>query len=190
MYNETFYNRFRTRTFIEIFPTVEEFKMAYSESTLGEVSDASLQKLYFLMLGKYGSSHISYASEDLFVAALCGIIFEYGPSWQKRLEIQKELRDMESSRYTEGSRALHNHSYNPGTAPGTLTDQILNTIDDQNVTKFNKAPLEGLQLAYASIVTDVTESFLGKFRRLFVRVLATGLPLLYETYNDNYIQED
>lgn len=188
MYNETFYNRFRTRTFIEIFPNVEEFKMAYSESTLGDIKDSSLQKLYFLMLGRYGSSHISYASEDLFVAALCGIIFEYGPSWEKRLELQKQIRELED--YTEGSRALYNHSYNPSTAPSTLTDQILETIDDQNVTKYKKAPLEGLSLAYSTIVTDVTESFLGKFRRLFVRVLATGAPLLYETYTDEYTQED
>lgn len=188
MYNETFYNRFRTRTFIEIFPNVEEFKMTYSESALGEITDASLQKLYFLLLGRYGSSHISYSSEDLFKAAICGIIFEYGPSWQKRLDLQKQIRELED--YTEGSRALHNHSYNPSTDPSTLTDQILETIDDQNVTKYKKAPLEGLSLAYSTIVTDVTEAFLGKFRRLFVKVLMTGNPLLYATYEDNMIQED
>lgn len=190
MYSNTFYSHFRSPTFSEVFSTFEEFKTSYNELGLTyTMDDDYLRSLYVLLLGRYANSHIANSSIDVFKIQVGSIIYEYGPSWEKRMEIQKELRDMTTEEYREGSGTIHNHSYNPSTDPSTLSDQILTTIDDQNTTKYKKSKLEGLTIGYSSLVTDVTEMFITKFRRLFVKVLMTGDPLLYTTYHENIIED-
>lgn len=190
MYN-TYYSHFRTPTFSEVFPDFETFKNEYNELGLNyTMEDQYLKSLYILLLGRYANSHTANASIDIFKIQVSSIIYEYGPSWEKRMKLQKDLRDLTLADYQEGSRALYNHSYNPSTSPGTFSDNELQTIDDQNVTKYKKSKVEALTLGYSSIITDVTESFIGKFRRLFVKVLMTGNPLLYAMYQDNIIEGD
>lgn len=191
MYSNTFYSYFRTPTFSEVFSTFEEFKTAYNELGLTyTMADDYLRSLYVLLLGRYANSHIASSSVDVFKIQVGSIIYEYGPTWEKRMELQKELRNMTTDDYREGTGTIHNHSFNPSTPPGTLSDDILTTIDDQNTTRYKKSKLEGLNIGYSSLVTDVTEMFITRFRRLFVKVLMTGNPLLYATYEDNIIQED
>lgn len=191
MYSNTFYSHFRSPTFSEVYPDFETFKTEYNNLGLNyTMKEEYMKSLYVLLLGRYANSHTAHSSIDIFKIQLGSIIYEYGPSWEKRMELQKELRDMTTEEYREGSGAIYNHSFNPSTDPSTLSDQILPTIDDQNTTKYKKSKLEGLTIGYSSLVTDVTEMFITKFRRLFVKVLMTGNPLLYATYEDNMIQED
>ena len=111
----------------------------------------------------------------------------YGPAWAKRLSIQEELQKLsleEGSDIYLGSGAIYNHALNPGTAPSTQTLTELPQINEQNTTKYRKSKLEGIANLAALLETDVSEEFLGKFRRLFIRVVAPDRPLIYENYTE------
>lgn len=103
----------------------------------------------------------------------------YGPAWQKRLEVQEKIRNLEESDVLQGGRAVYNHAFNDGGAPTSSTTEPLDYINDQNATHFKKSPLEGYAILLALIETDVTREFLDKFQPLFKKCLAYDAPLRY-----------
>ena len=191
---ESYFGGYRTRTFTQIFSTDGETgsyqafaKMLAATPFAKKIQDAKIdtELLFYLLYSRYGNSHISYTDEDQFVYALFSIIMTYGPAWAKRLSIQEELQKLsleEGSDIYLGSGAIYNHALNPGTAPSTQTLNELPQINEQNTTKYRKSKLEGLASLAALLETDVSEEFLGKFRKLFIRVVAPDRPLIYEKY--------
>ena len=193
---ESYFGGYRTRTFTQIFSTDGEtgsYKafadMLAATPFAKKIGDAKIdtELLFYLLYSRYGNSHISYSDEDQFVYALFSIIMTYGPAWAKRLSIQEELQKLsleEGSDIYLGSGAIYNHALNPGTAPSTQTLTELPQINEQNTTKYRKSKLDGLANLAALLETDVSEEFLGKFRRLFIRVVAPDRPLIYENYTE------
>ena len=78
-----------------------------------------------------------------------------------------------------GTKTIYNHSYNPSTVPSTDTLDELETIDDQNTTKFKYNKIDAYTKLLAVLDTDVTTEFLLKFRPLFLQVLEPQFPLWY-----------
>lgn len=187
----TYYDSFRTRTFTDIFPDETTFFDTWDSSPLanhnGFADDGKISLIYYLLYARYGNSHIAYTDENQFKYALLSTIFMYGPSWEKRLEIQTNIRNLTEDDITRGGKAIYNQSLNPSTAPSTSTLEELTTINAQNTTNYKKSKLEGYSMLMSLIETDVTEEFIGKFKKLFLTVVASGEPLLYATYN---VQED
>lgn len=195
----SYYGGYRTRTFTQIFSNDGETGSydAFAAMLAGtpfarKISEANIdtELLFYMLYSRYGNSHISYTDENQFVYALFSTIMMYGPAWAKRLSIQEELNKLpleDGSEIYLGSGAIYNHALNPGTAPSTQTLTELPHINEQNTTKYRKSKLEGLSNLMALLETDVTEEFLAKFRKLFIRVTAPDQPLLYTTYNT---QED
>ena len=193
---ESYFGGYRTRTFTQIFSTDGETgsyqafaNMLAATPFAKKIQEAKIdtELLFYLLYSRYGNSHISYSDEDQFVYALFSIIMTYGPAWAKRLSIQEELQKLsleEGSDIYLGSGAIYNHALNPGTAPSTQTLTELPQINEQNTTKYRKSKLEGLANLAALLETDVSEEFLGKFRRLFIRVVAPDRPLIYENYTE------
>lgn len=105
----------------------------------------------------------------------------YGPSWQKRLEIQQKLIDLSDDEIVKGTTAIYNSALNPGQTPSTQTLEELNYINSQNTTKYKKSKIEGYATLYSLIETDVTEEFIGKFKKLFITVVEPDYPLWYKT---------
>lgn len=189
MSNVSYYGGFRTRTFSDIFPGYTIFKEKAEEVKQQLPYDVqNLAPIFYLLYARYGNSHISFSDENQFIYALFSVIFMYGPSWEKRLSIQKALRDLSTDEILTGAKAIHNHSYNPGTEPSTDTIDELPTINEQNTTKYQKNILEAYSELYQLIETDVTEDFLDKFKKLFIQVLAPDMPLLYETYPEDSLE--
>ena len=108
----------------------------------------------------------------------------YGPTWEKRLEIQKELRNLNIEELQKSATAIYNHSYNPSTEPSTQTLEELRTINDQNVTKHKRSKTDAYALLLSLLETDVTEEFLSKFKKLFIQVVSPELPLWYLTQDE------
>ena len=193
---DSYYGGYRTRTFTQIFSTdgqtgsYEAFAAMLAATPFArKIQEASIdtELLFYLLYSRYGNSHISYTDENQFVYALFSVIMMYGPSWAKRLSIQEELQKLsldDNSDIYLGSGAIYNHALNPGSAPSTQTLTELPHINEQNTTKHRKSKLEGIANLAALLETDVTEEFLGKFRKLFIRVVAPDMPLLYETYTE------
>lgn len=172
-----------TRTFSEICGDYETFQTAVSEAKIPlKITEENLEILYYLLFAKFGNSHIGYTDELQFKYALCSKIFMYGPSWEKRLELQDSIRELTLEELTSGGKVIYNHAFNPSTAPSTATLEELTKIDSQNTTNYKKSKVEGYAALEALLVTDVTAEFISKFDSLF-------MPILSPSPNPYYISE-
>ena len=180
----SYYGSFRTRTFADIFPSVTDFSDEYDELPFDDNVE-ELSTIYYLLYARYGNSHIAYSDENQFKYSLFSLIFMYGPTWEKRLDIQSKLRGISDEELLVGGKAIYNHSFNPGSAPSTSTLEEILTINDQNTTNYKKSKMEAYSMLLDLLETDVTEEFINKFKKLFITVLAPDYPLLYVTEDDN-----
>lgn len=175
------YQFFRTNTFQEIWESADKFIEDYKNNGIATtISDTNCRTLYYLLYAKYGNSPISSSDENRFKYEVWSTIFMYGPSWEKRLDIQDKLRGLSETELLKGSRAIYNHAFNPGTAPSVGTLEELPAINEQNSTNFKKSKLEAYAMLMQLLETDVTEEFLGQFKKLF-RVFLLEDPLVYIT---------
>ena len=186
MMNNSLYGNYRTRKFSEIFPKVEEFVAEYAATPLNVISQTDATVLYYLLYGHYGNSSIASSDENQFKFKLFSIIFEYGPTWSKRLEIQKQVRELTEEDLIAGGRAIYNHASNPETAPSTSSLEELNYIDNQSTTNYKKSKVEGYALLMGLLETDVSAEFINKFKKLFITVVEPEYPLWYAMEEENY----
>lgn len=182
MWNNSVYGNYRTRTFSNIWSKYEDFKAYYDQEFLPKkISEQSLKTLYFLLYARYGNSSIASSDENQFKANVFSIIFMYGPTWEKRLDIQDKLRALNESDIIAGGSAIYNSASNPDAAPTTQTLEELNYINNQNVTKYKKSKLEGYAILTDLLETDVTAEFLDRFKKLFIVIVQPQEPLWYVT---------
>ena len=176
------YGNFRTRTFTDIYTSFEDFSEDYQSCGIPtRISDENLTTLYYLLYARYGNSNIASSDENQFKYKLFSTIFMYGPAWQKRLDIQQKLVDLSDDEIVKGSTAIYNSALNPSSSPSTQSLEELNYINSQNTTKYKKSKIEGYATLYSLIETDVTEEFIGKFKKLFITIVEPELPLWYTT---------
>ena len=175
------YQVYRTNTFQEIWDNADKFIEEYQNNGItATITVESCRTLYYLLYAKYGNSPIASSDENRFKYEVWSTIFKYGPSWEKRLEIQDKLRNLSEDELLKGSKAIYNHAFNPGTAPAVGTLEELPAINEQNSTNFKKSKLEAYSMLMQLLQTDVTEEFLAQFAKLF-RVFLLEDPLTYIT---------
>lgn len=182
----SYYGEYRTRTFADIFGDADKLIEAIDtfppfKEYSGGITQTELGVIYYLLYAKYGNSHIAYTDENQFKYALYSLIWQYGPTWKKRLDIQDKIRNLSEDELRTGARAIYNHAFNPSTAPSTSTMEELLTINDQNTTNYKKSKLEAYGILWELLKTDVTEVFLTKFKKLFIVITAPDYPLYYTT---------
>lgn len=171
-----------TKTFVNIFDDYDTFKDEYDESAFnGVLTNTNLEILYYILYSRYGNSPIVDFDENQFKYKLFSIIWQYGPTWQKRLDIQKEIRDLQD--ITQGSFAIYNSALNPSTEPSTDSDQILPYINQQNTTRYKKTPMDAYGQLWDLLAIDVTEQFINRFKPLFKQFIAP-YTYLYESEED------
>lgn len=179
------YGNYRTRTFNDIYPTFDDFKddiAIYNSIGLNpNFKENTNQTLFYLLSARYGNSSVANSDESQFKLKLFSTIFQYGPTWEKRLSIQADLRALTEDELLTGSKAIYNHSFNPSTAPSTDTLDELPTINDQNVTKYKNSKMNAYANLMALLEKDVTEEFMNKFKKLFLIIVEPQLPLWYLT---------
>lgn len=183
------YGNYRTRTFAEIYSVDgnitastfdEDWKASpfYMDMTSG--IDANL--VFYLLYARYGNSHIAASDENRFRYQLYSIMFQYGPTWNKQLEIQKEIQELDINAFREGSRTITNLAENPSVQPSTQDTEELEYVNSQSVNKTTRSYADAVALLNALLKTDVTEEFLDRFKKLFLTIVEPELPLWYETY--------
>lgn len=176
------YGNFRTRTFVEIWNNEEAFANDYNNNGIPvSISAVSLKTLFYLLYARYGNSNIASSDENQFKYKVFSTIFMYAPAWEKRLDIQKKLRELSDEEIMKGSTAIYNSALNPSTAPSTATLEELPYINQQNATKYKKAKMDAYATLYALIETDVTEELIGKFKKLFITIVEPDRALWYKT---------
>lgn len=174
-----YYNVGRTRIFSEIFPRVEDFVEAYQNCGIPTtITDDNVKTLYYLLLGKYGNSHIASSDENTFKLRLFTIVFSSGLVWSQKLQIQQRLAQLSDEELFTTVQTIYNRAQNPNEE--TTPDTILDYISSQDVNKQVNGKLGGLMQYYESF-KNCTDTFISKFKSLFMVILAPESPLLYTT---------
>ena len=187
MYNNSYYGNYRTETLKEIWKSAAEFIEDYkgsdinsSAELLGQdtFTDAQLTMIYYLLCSRYANS--SHASSDIhqFKCGVFSTIFMYAPTWLKRLEIQKTMRDLSEDDLREGAIQWSDLAENPGTV--IPAGDLIDGLESQNVGRSKKSKLQAYAALAELLKTDVSNDFLSKFQRLFIRVVMPDYPLWYE----------
>ena len=179
---DSVYGSYRTRTFTDIYPKVEDFIKDYTYNGIKTtITTDSITTLYYLLYARYGNSHIVNSDENQFKYRLFSTIFMYGPTWEKRLDVQNKLRGLTDKELIEGTKQINNHSYNPSTEPSTDDTEELPTTNEQTSTKYKKSKMDAYAILIALLETDVTEEFVAKFKKLFLSIVEPQNPLWYIT---------
>lgn len=185
IYNSSDYGYNTNTRFCDIWNNVDSFITDYHESGIYDkgistIDDDYARTLYFLLYARYGNDSMRTTDRNRFKYQVFSLIFQYGPTWQKRLEIQDELRKFDKDTITMGAKAIYNHAYNPGQAPTTQSLEEILAINEQNTTNYKKSPLEGWSILLELLNTDVTGNFLAKFKPLFRIMVEPQKTLWYE----------
>lgn len=145
-----------------------------------------LDLIYYLLMAKYANSVIASSDENRFKYQLYSIIFQYGPTWAKELQVQKDLRKLSIEDFQKGSVNIVNNAQNPSTQPA---GELLEFINSQNVSKTTRSKADGYALMLSLLKDDVTENFLKKFQKLFLTIVQPEKPLWYVTDAENAEQK-
>ena len=156
------------RTFNEIYPTLSDFITDYNNCGIPPViSETNANTLFYLLSASYGTWQIASDTSDVFALKLFQVIWQYGPTWEKRLDIQSKIRNLSDEEIQLGSKAIYNRALNPGTEPSTNSLDELNAILEQNTTNYKKSKLEAYTQVWLLLENDVTQDFLNRFKPLF-----------------------
>lgn len=182
MWNNSLYGSYRQVKFTDVWGDVNSFLSDYKSNGIQTtISEQSATTLYYLLYSRFGNSTIASSDTNRFKYDVWGTIFSYGPTWEKRLEIQEKLRNLTDDDLFTGSTQIYNHAYNPGTAPSTGTLDELTAINEQNTNKSKRDKMSAYSMLLSLLETDVTQQFLDKFKKLFLKIVQPELPLWYVT---------
>ena len=172
--------QYDTKLFTDIYDKVDTFVADYNTINLGGLTDPTLvTKLFYLLYAKFGNSPIANLDENQFKYKLFSTVFMYGPAWEKRLDIQNEIRNLSADDLLQGAKAIYNHALNPETDPSTLAPDELTYINEQNTTQYKKSKMDAYGQLWRLVSTDVTADFLAKFNDCFKKFVRPANPLIY-----------
>ena len=87
--------QYDTKLMTEIWEDAEDFVYDYKHVGIPTtISDANATTLFYLLYARYGNNPIANYDENQFKYKMFSVIFQYGPTWEKRLSIQETLRGM------------------------------------------------------------------------------------------------
>lgn len=196
--------KYPTRKFEQIWPELSDFTKDYNEFNVdifdNSIQQTTLNTLYCLLFARYADWPIASRNEYQFKTQIFSTIFMYGPTWEKRLEIQKAVRELYkdgvlSNDLLKGGKAVYNTALNPSqpvaankgatTGEGMNTLEELTYINQQNTTNYQKSLPEAYAILNQLLETDVTKEFIDKFKKFFWYGVAVG-----ETTEYYYNPED
>ena len=143
------------------------------------ISDDTTRTAYFLLLAEFANSTIGNDDENQFKNRLFATIFRYGPTWEKRLDVQAKIRALTEEEISRGAKQIINKAEHPGTQPSTASLEELQMISEQTAVSSKRDKLTGYNNLLALLETDVTASFIDRFRPLFMKCVAPERPTLY-----------
>lgn len=174
--------QYDTKLFNEIWEDKDSFLNDYSSIGIPTtISAQSISTLYYLLYSKYGNNPIANYDEEQFKYKIFSVIWQYGPTWEKRLEIQQKLRGLTEDDIIKGSKAIYNSALNPSTEPSTSTLDELSYINSQNTTNYKKSKMDAYSQLWELLSTDVTAEFLSKFKGCFKQFVKPEKTWIYVT---------
>lgn len=93
-YCGSYYGNYRNPKFTNVWDNVDAFMDDYGNVGIPTtISNESAETLFYLLYGKYGNSTVAASDLTRFKYRLFSIIWQYGPTWEKKLDIQKLVRE-------------------------------------------------------------------------------------------------
>ena len=179
--------QYSTKLFCEIWDNVNAFLDDYQAMNDGIPNTITVYKaktLFYLLYARYGNNPIANYDETQFKFKVMSIIWQYGPTWQKRLEIQDKLRNMTDDELMAGAKQIYNHAFNPSADPSTSGLEELEFINDQNTSNYKRGKLEAFGTLWEILKVDVTNEFLNKFLVCFKKFAQPARTWIYPTEED------
>lgn len=171
---------YKTKTFCDLYETVNDFIYDYNNIGIPKIiSVENASTLYYLLYAKYGNSPISNFDENQAKFKLFTIIWQFGPAWEKKLQIQANLRGLSDAELREGALSIFNHAFNPSTDPSTASETELDYINEQNTTRQKRSKVGAYMELWQAISNDVTDEFLRRFSVCFKQFVG---PEIYRPF--------
>ena len=181
---------YNTKTFSQILPSFEDMKDLFDNEFDKYAKDCitatSMKTLYWCLYARYADNPIVNLSEENFKAKLVAITFAKGPTWERKLALQKSLRDLTDADLLTGAKTIFNRAMHPETEPGTDTDVELTYINAQDVSKHKRGKLDAYSYLQDVLKNDVTEEFIREYAKLFSKFVSPNVTRIYE----NDIEEE
>ena len=195
--------KYNTKIFTDIWDEASKFVTAYKASPLydavttngvtnyhNSLTDDNINLLYYMLYARYGNNPIANLDENQFKFKVYSLIFQYGPTWQKELDIQDKLRGLQEEQLLQGAKAIYNKAFGDAGTPSTQSLEEIQFVNEQNTTNYKKTKLGAYSELLYLLKTNVSEVFLNRFRPLFKKVVAPEFPILYETNIDENDEEE
>lgn len=182
---EPYVSPYSTVLMNDIWESAQEFIQDYTHVGIPTtISTTNATTLFYLLYAKYGNNPIANFDITQFKYKIFSLVFQYGPTWEKRLSIQQSLRSISEADLLVGSKAIYNTALNPSTSPSTGTLTELDYINSQNTTNYKKSKMDAYAQLWDLLSTDVTGEFLSKFQSCFKQFIMPERSLLYVTEED------
>ena len=178
---------YSTKLFNEIWDNSTDFKTDYANyeseiSDLNKVADKYVILTWQLLASKFANTPIRSDSVDQFKLSVFGIMASEAPTWARRLELQKSIRDLTEADLLAGETTIANRAENPDEAPTTQTMDELTYINTQTTSKQKRSKIQAYAMLDGLLQDDLCETYVHRFNSLFKRIF---VPATYI-----YITED
>lgn len=165
--------------FCDIWKTDSEFLTDWRGSGINQYALSNeklltddIRLIFYLLYSRYGNSSIASNDINRFKYRTFELIFQYGHTWKRKRELQRNLEQLTEPEIRDGSKAIYNHAYNPGTPPSTATQYELTAINEQNTSIYKKGNVDAYAALWQMLNANLTNEFLDKFKVLFTKVTA------------------
>ena len=177
--------QYNTVRFTEVWEDYQAFVADYMNSKIKPVLDQEqATMLYYLLYARYGNSPIAFYDVNQFKYAMYSTIFQYAPTWLKKLDIQEKLRGLSEEELRRGGRNITNYAMHPDTEPSDSDLEELQFISQQTSSNHKRGKAEAYGNLLHFLRDDVTESFLERFRKLFLKFLSPNITAIYPNKED------
>ena len=152
MNNVEMFPQYDTKLMTEVWSQASDFLTDYQNAGIPTtISNQNATTLYYLLYAKYGNTPIANYDETQWKYKMFSIIFQYGPTWEKRLDIQTTLRGLQIS------DLIDNGSYR-ATSSQSGSETSSKTGSDNNTRTLNTTEKNTGTSALANTGTDTTAS--------------------------------
>ena len=152
MINVDMIPQYDTKLMTEVWSQASEFLTDYQNIGIPTtISTANATTLYYLLYARYGNTPIANYDENQWKYKMFSIIFQYGPTWEKRLDIQNTLRGLQIADLVDNGsfHELFSHS---------ASETSSKTGSDNNTRTLNTTETKTGTSAVANTGTDTTAS--------------------------------
>lgn len=132
--------QYDTKLFTDVFDDAGTFLYYYMHIGIPTtISNQSATTLYYLLYARYGNTPIANYDEEQFKYKIFSVVFQYGPTWEKKLSIQETLRGLQLSDLIDNGKIdelFEHEGSSSNTSSGTSGNtRTLNTLEANTGTQ-------------------------------------------------------